>query len=419
MRYSIQNVTRQEVEASNGLDIKEAPGTGIIFAELSEAGVASLQSLGAKVKKVDKVKLADIAPPIPIPVEKGLSASDLLGALGFTEEWRHLIIPPLYGEGFGIAIIDSGIRETHELIKGRVVYSKNFTTSPSGDNFNHGTGVASIVTTLAPQCDVIDIKVIGDDGLGTDETVVMGISEVISLREAQGELFPHVINLSLGKEDDGDPDDPIRVVCRIALDKEIFVVAACGNLGPDMGTILSPACEKYVGAVGSITYNPESPQESFLVSEFSSRGPTKEGLIKPDVVLPGEGILMADSKSDTATIAKSGTSFAVALGSSAILLQGEGASRVAYLREPYRFGGKTIPITPIELMDVWIPLLTIKPAGNPRDKDVNYGWGIPYGELAELALTGRPYSTMNVFNSIAEAGMMIMMMGVLIKQISK
>ena len=178
MRYSIVGATVEQVKSAGGRDIKESPGIGIIFAVLDEAGVALLESLGARVKKVGEVKPTDISapviPPTPIPGEEGYSPLDLMAGMGFTDEWRHIIEPPLYGEGFGIAIIDSGIRETHELIKGRVVYSKNFTASPVGDKFSHGTGVASIVTAIAPQCDIIDIKVIGDDGIGTDEAVVWG-----------------------------------------------------------------------------------------------------------------------------------------------------------------------------------------------------------------------------------------------------
>jgi serine protease AprX len=419
MRYSIVGATLEQVKGAGGKDIREAPGTGIIFAELDEAGVALLKSLGAGVKKVGEVKPGDITPPAPIPGENGSSPLDLMAAIGFTEEWRGIIEPPLYGEGFGIAILDSGVRETHELIKGRVVYSRNFTASPGGDRFNHGTGVASLVTAIAPRCDLIDIKVIDDSGVGTDEGVVLGISEVISLKQTRADIFPYVINLSLGKEDDGDPLDPLRVACRAAIEKGIFVFAAAGNLGPQMGTIMSPACERYVSAIGSITYNPQDPERSFRVSSFSSRGPTREGLVKPDAVLPGENIIMADSRSDTATVVKSGTSFATPFASAMTLLHGEGAMKQARRVEEYQLPGLPVtwvPMTPVELLDKWTPLITVKPAGAPRGKDVEYGWGIPFGELAALALTGglpsqAAASVIDMVVPIAGIGILGMMMG--------
>lgn len=392
MRYSIIGATLEQVKSAGGRDVRETPGIGIIFAELDEAGVALLRSLGAVVKKVGEVKPSDITPPAPIPGVEGYSPLDLMAGIGFTEEWRQIIVPPLYGEGFGIAILDSGIRKTHELIGGRVVYSRNFTTSPAGDGFNHGTGVASIVTAIAPQCDIIDIKVIGDDGFGTDEAVVLGISEVIHLKETRQDLLIYGMNLSLGKEDDGDPFDPLRVACRAAIEKGIFVGAAAGNWGPQPGTITSPASERYVAAFGSVTYDPQNPAGSLLVSNFSSRGPTKEGLIKPDFCLPGENVIMADSRSDTATVVKSGTSFSTPLGAAMGLLHSEGAMKQAYRIAEYLQPGmpvEWIATTPMEMLDRWAPLITVKPVAAPRGKDTEYGWGIPFGELAALAFSGQ------------------------------
>jgi serine protease AprX len=392
-RYSITGVNIEQVKQAGGQNIKAAPGTGIIFADLNQNGTALLESLGARVKTVSEVKtdITAVLPPVPVPGVAGHAPRDLMAAIGFTDEWRHIIDPPLYGEGFGIAILDSGIRTTHELIGGRVVYSRNFTNSPDGDRFNHGTGVASIVTAIAPQCDLIDIKVIGDNGYGTDEAVIMGIGEVINIKETREDIFPYVINLSLGKEDDGDPFDPLKIACRAAIEKGIFVTAAAGNLGPQLGTIMSPASEKYVAACGSVSYYPQDQQNSFLVSYFSSRGPTKEGLVKPDFVLFGENIIMADSRSDIANCVKSGTSFSIPLGAAMIALHGEGSMKQAKRLAGYRQPGlpvEWVPITPIDMLDKWAPLITVKPASAPRGKDVEYGWGIPFGELAAMGLTG-------------------------------
>lgn len=398
MRHSIINATIEQVKNAGGRDATEAPCIGIIFADLDVSGVALLESVGATVKQVSEVKADSVSdpvlPPQPIPVEEGYSPLDLMAAIGFTDQWRHIIEPPLFGEGFGIAILDSGVRQTHELIHGRVVYSKNFTSSPSGDKFSHGTGVASIAVALAPQCDIIDIKVLDDRGLGTEEAVVLGIGEVINLKETRDDLFPYVINLSLGKEDDGDPFDALRIACRAAIEKGIFVTAAAGNLGPQTGTIMSPASERYVAAAGSIAlaYEPGGAGVSFMISNFSSRGPTKEGLIKPDFTLPGEKIIMADSASDTATVVKSGTSFAVPFGSASLILQAEGAMKKAFPLPEFwlpHLPEEFVPITPAELLDKWAPLITVKPAGAASGKDFEYGWGIPYGDLAALAITGR------------------------------
>jgi len=68
----------------------------------------------------------------------------------------------------------------------------------------------------------------------------------------------------------------------------LFVFAA-GNEGPMPYTLVGPAHAKNVIAVGSTTnywlaLTPTPDQ----ISDFSSRGPTADGRIKPDVVAPGE-----------------------------------------------------------------------------------------------------------------------------------
>lgn len=387
-RYSIQGATSEQVKNAGGSDIKEAPRLGLIFANLDESSIAYLESQGCRVKEIKNIKAtqvtAPVTPPAPIPGAVGYTPVELIAAIGFSEEWRNIVQPPLYGEGFAVAIIDSGIRESHELVKGRVVYSQNFTQSPMRDGFDHGTGVASIVAALAPKCDILNLKVLDDEGAGTDEAVALGIDAVIELKETRPDIFPYVINLSLGEEDEGDASDPVRVACRAALDHGIFVLAAAGNAGPELGTIMSPACERYVGAVGSASYNPADPQYPFLVSQFSSRGPTREGLLKPDALLPGEQIKMASAQSDTATAVKSGTSFACPFGSGVIVISGEGALKQALTWPGYLsvVGSPTwVAPTPHDILDYWLPRICLKPAIVPGGKDPEYGWGIPFGDV--------------------------------------
>lgn len=394
-RYSIRGATTQQIKNAGGRDIKEAHRIGIAFATLDERGAAYLMSLGCAVSEIKEVRAtitAPIMPPPPLPAVVGYTPVELLAGLGFTEEWRHVIEPPVYGEGLAIAIIDSGIRETHEMIKGRVVHSMNFTDSPMRDDFDHGTGVASIVLELAPKADILNIKVLDDKGMGTNESVALGIDHVIEIKETRTDIIPHVINLSLGEPDEGDVNDPVRVACRAAIEKGMLVVAAAGNAGPSPGTIMSPACERYVAAVGSVSYNPQDPKYPWLVSTFSSRGPTREGLIKPDAVLPGENIKMASSASDTAIVIKSGTSFSAPIASAFIILQAE--ANIKFVRWVYEYVPEWIipgyyeVMTAQRALDYWVAKVCMKPDFAPMGKDTEYGYGIPCAELAGLALAG-------------------------------
>src|SRR5205823_4983727 len=71
----------------------------------------------------------------------------------------------------------------------------------------------------------------------------------------------------------------------------ITVVAAAGNDGPTPGTVAMPGADPFVITVGSFadqgTVALNDDRESF----FSSRGPTRDGFAKPDLLAPGEHIV--------------------------------------------------------------------------------------------------------------------------------
>jgi len=387
MRYAVIGASVEQVRDAGGSDLRESRATGMVFATLSESQADQLRSQGYVVNSVAKVK-ADVMPPAPVIGVPTYSPEELVWAVGF-EDLRGLTEPPLYGEGFNLAIIDTGIRETHQKIRGRVAYRKNLSADPPGDGFDHGTGVASIAVAVAPRCNLLDIKVLDNKGNGTEEDVVMGIDEVLSLHDAGSEFAPWVINLSLGGPDDGNPNNALRVACRAALARGIWVMAAAGNLGPDPSTVMSPACEQYVVAVGSAKYEP------FSVSGFSSRGPSEEGVIKPDAVMFGEDIAMASSQSDTAVTAKSGTSFATPFAAGMAVLYHEAI--LAYHGVQYPEGvppGLDPEITELisvtDLIDVYLFRICVKPQGSEFGKDVDYGYGLPFGPLIADSLRQSP-----------------------------
>lgn len=384
MRYSVlsKGLTisqlQDEVKRCGGRNLRVATASRQIFCDLDDFGAIKLRAAGCSVSKIGGVK-ATIMPPIITPPEPLVGApvytpEELVWGIGL-EELRSMVEPPLYGEGFNLAIIDTGIRETHNKIKGRIVYTKNYTTDPMRDGFNHGTGVCSIALAIAPLCNILNLKVLNDKGEGTEEEVALAIDDCISFHDTHPDIAPTIINLSLGGPDDGNPSNPLRVACRAAVDRGIWVAASAGNLGPGPYTITCPACEQYVFAVGSAKYEP------FEVSIWSSRGPTLEGLAKPDVVMFGEDISMASSVSDVATVAKSGTSFATPITSAMGILYHEGAYRQAVtLRRLVELPAAEIYyITFEELIDDYLPLICVKPQDVPAGKDYDYGYGILYG----------------------------------------
>ncbi len=413
MRYSIIGATVEQVRSVGGTDVREARSAGIIFATLTDAQAGQLRALGCKVTEVGKVSAA-VIPPAPVIGVATYSPEQMVWVAGLDDLRQRLTRPPLYGEGFNLAIVDSGIRETHERIRGRVVYSQNFTLDPMMDGFDHGTGNASIAVAVVPLCNILNIKVLDNAGKGNEEDVVMGIDHVISLLDTRPELAPHVINLSLGGPDDGNPYNPLRVACRAAIERGIWVSAAAGNSGPRPGTIMSPACEKYVFATGSARYEPVS--RTFDVSSWSSRGPTKEGLTKPDALFFGEDIVIASSASDTATFAKSGTSFSTPFNSGIAILYHEGVLRYHGVEYPGGIPPGLHPeitwlITIQELIDKYLQGICTKPQGAPTAKDDDYGCGLPFGPLVAQAIGVKPAVDLSAvlagFVGVTMMGMMV------------
>ena len=416
MRYAImKGANVKQIKDAGGTDIKEARSTGIIFASLTREQVDRLRARGCQVNQVGKVH-APVMPPLPVAAAPVYSPSQLI-EIAKVEEARQVTSPPLYGSGVNVAIVDSGIRETHEQLGGRVVYSKNFTSAPMQDDFDHATGVASIVVVAAPQCNILNLKVLDDKGVGTEEEVVLAIDHCIELHDTRPEIAPSIINLSLGTPDTGAPNEPLRVAVRAAIDRGMCLICAAGNGGPEAGTILSPATEGYARAVGSVSVEP------FLISEFSSRGPTKEGITKPDLVSFGENIILASSKSDTATTAKSGTSFSAPFVSGLDTLLHEGIYRRVVVSPELAKAYPTIidvlqeRLTPVTF-DPYLSRLAVKPQGVQQEgKDNDYGYGVPLGSFIAQVLSPAVVDISAILTPLVRVMMLGMMMGFMAKML--
>lgn len=379
MRYSVtsKGMTPAQLEAEvkkvGGQEINRTRLLGQIFCELDEEQVKVLSKVtGLTVKPVKEFRTDQVL-TVAQSVE---TVSDVFYLL------RSYFSPPLTGTGLTVAVLDSGIRKSHRSLQGKVVYEANFTDSPTAsDVFGHGTQVAFVVAGglhalgekagVSPGASILNIKVINDDGIGTDEGIILGIDKVCSLAEEArrkglyptDELYPNVLNISFGGEDDGDPDNPVRTACRQASQEYgLDVIAAAGNFGPKMTTITLPACDPEVIAVGAVETLGE-----LVIWEKSSRGPTKQGETKPDFVMWGTNIEMASEDADDRYVTKSGTSFAAPMLSGLTGLLWESGRR-AY--------GESWPFRWVQARQVATYFCT-KPQDAAVNKDNTYGFGLP------------------------------------------
>ena len=377
MRYAIvsKGLTIAELEAeakkAGAREIREAGYVGELFCELDEEQAKRLSALpGLAVKRLREFRTDQV--PAAAPVETFTDVFHLL---------RSYFTPPLTGTGLTVAVLDSGIRGTHQSLTGKVVHEDNFTDSPTaGDVFGHGTQVAYVAAGglhggeragVSPGASLMNTKVINDQGFGTDESVVAGIDRVCGLAVKAREnglwptddAYPNILNLSLGAEDDGDPDNPVRAACRRAsVDYGLDVVAAAGNYGPRMTTVTVPACDPETIAVGAVmTFG------DLTVWEKSSRGPTARGDTKPDFVLWGTDLEMASHRDDEGYLTKSGTSFAAPMLSGLAGLLWESGRRAYGGLWRFRW---------TEAREFALYFCT-KPPNAALKKDNAYGFGLP------------------------------------------
>src|SRR5208283_885339 len=158
------------------------------------------------------------------------------------------------GTGIGVAVIDSGINDNHPDLwdstesYSRVVYHQDFTGTTVYnimnhlvyDTYGHGTHVAGIIggngyrssglyAGVAPNVNLVDLRVLDVNGNGSDSNVIAAIQQAISLKSTYN---IRVINLSLGRGISVSyTQDPLCQAVESAWKAGIVVVAAAGNYG--------------------------------------------------------------------------------------------------------------------------------------------------------------------------------------------
>jgi subtilisin family serine protease len=150
----------------------------------------------------------------------------------------------------------------------------------------------------------------------------------------------------------------------IAVQRGIVVVAAAGNEG-DNGWqyITAPADGPGVISVGAVDM-PQPGLRDPVLAVTSSRGPTADGRLKPDVVAPGQSVVVADVRGSD-YLRASGTSYAAPLvsGVCALLLQAHPSWTPAQVQQALRQTATDL---------------------GPAGPDTAYGWG----QVNALAASG-------------------------------
>lgn len=244
-------------------------------------------------------------PPSGATAERAGAVDWNIGTIGADRVWADFGVT---GEGIVVGSIDTGVEYTHPALarsyrgntgNGSFAHDYNW-WDPTGvcgdepcDNVAHGTHTMGTM--------------VGGDGPGPfqDDVGVAPGARWISAKGcasescAEGSLLsaaqfmlaptdragnnpdpsrrPHIVNNSWGGLGGDAFFHDVIVAWRAA---GILPVFSAGNDGPSCGTIGSPADDPLALAVGATG-------EGDFLAYFSARGPTLDGVVKPDVVAPG------------------------------------------------------------------------------------------------------------------------------------
>ncbi|TGZ81525.1 subtilisin-like protein [Ascodesmis nigricans] len=206
------------------------------------------------------------------------------------------------GEGVRVYVVDTGILAEHEDFGGRATFAYNAIAGSSDTDKNgHGTHCAGTVGGtkygVAKKATILGVKVLGDDGSGSNSTVLAGMQWALEDASTHDAVKTSVISMSLG----GGKSVALNRAVKAIVDEGLTICVAAGNESRD-AKFSSPASEESCLTVGSTDINDK-------LSTFSNYG----SLV--DVLAPGTAITSTwidedenGSTSNTNTI--SGTSMA-------------------------------------------------------------------------------------------------------------
>jgi subtilisin family serine protease len=178
----------------------------------------------------------------------------------------------LTGKNITVAVIDSGVDGSHRLVEGDVVEEVNVINDKDGDQLGHGTAVAGQVSAVAPNAEIISVKIFGKQGSTSMDTIMRSYQWLLNNHEKVD-----VANMSWGATRKINKVDELQNKLPEA---GIAPVVAAGNSGDDGG---SPALADASLSVGACTQSGE-------MAPFSSYDPEYDN---PDTTAIGANVKLA------------------------------------------------------------------------------------------------------------------------------
>lgn len=241
------------------------------------------------------------------------------------QRWKNLDVTPLEHRDFtggATALVDDFGHGTHVagILAGSATVSKGREGEPVIDRIRtvswQRNEVGEItpridekltaISGMAPKCKLLSLKVLGPDGRGKASNLIAALAYIQDINGYGRRILIHGVNIDVGYGFEPKwfacGQSPLCVEVNKLVRSGVVVVAAAGNTGfgsvqPEAAgpasaglevTINDPGNAQLAITVGST--HRDMPH-TYGVSYFSSKGPTGDGRLKPDVVAPGEKII--------------------------------------------------------------------------------------------------------------------------------
>ena len=173
------------------------------------------------------------------------------------------------------------------------------------------------IAGMAPEAKIVSLRVLDDGGTGNVSAVINAIDQIQRWNDYGRRIVVHGVNMSLGYPFEAEwfacGQSPLCVEVDRLVQSGVVVVVAAGNSG--YGYLQTEYTDSIAAGIGMSINDPgnaalaitvgathrDSPHR-YGVSYFSSKGPTGDGRLKPDLVAPGERIISCASSQSRAPL---------------------------------------------------------------------------------------------------------------------
>lgn len=245
------------------------------------ASAAEAAQLATATASSESVVSVDVAQPVMTATTYSASNDTFRSTQWALNQLKpEAIWPRVDGTGVTVAVIDTGVQPTHEDLVGQVLAGATFLGGGagvpggySGAGSGHGTHVAGILAArannnrgiagLAPGSKILPVKVLSDDGAGTDVDVSNGMIWAV-------DNGADILSLSLSGYTNSAA---FQTGVAYALSHNVTVVAAGGNDGNELaGGTNRRAYPAAIPGVIAVAATGGSAGSSMLQAPYSTSG---------------------------------------------------------------------------------------------------------------------------------------------------